>query len=479
MKKLLLLFTLLLTIGAWSQTLTVNNGYGSGTYNVGDTVHIWSTAIDTTETFDKWTGDTQFLLRDKEWHSLLVMPNEDVTITAEVIPMPAHTIQHEQIMGANELKNVYSSFPSFAKGVLYLFHGTGGNAGNWISNVEYRSFVNAAIADSFGVIITEAEEITLNTDLNGDGKLRWNGYPLDSINEVDYVNLRAIRDTFINRGIFDASWPVYTAGMSNGGGFSALYSELFQCDAGISYCAHSSTLLFELRNVPFGFRMARYDDHENVGAEGNYTAFQCDSILEERSICNSYVNLDKQPIYPERFARVPGLSVGASQSIYNDMSSNGMLLPGSYAQHSQVVLDHVTNNPLAWPSLFALSNAQRAQVLLQISAANTEHRFYSDLNDATLSFLRYPCQEIAQISSNEIVKNVVHVYPNPAQSEIYIESNLSQYQVEIRSVEGKLVLQKLNHVGTTILNINSLTEGVYLIIVTNNKESHCSKLVKK
>jgi hypothetical protein len=43
---------LFLTTSIFAQTfnLTVNNGYGSGTYQAGDTVHIWSFAYDSTKT---------------------------------------------------------------------------------------------------------------------------------------------------------------------------------------------------------------------------------------------------------------------------------------------------------------------------------------------------------------------------------------------------------------------------------------------
>lgn len=149
---------------AFGQTfnLTVTNGYGSGTYTVGDTVHIWSKSYDNTKTFSTWSGNSLFLANPKEWHTTLVMPNQNLNVTAEIVNMPTYSIAYEQIMGQNNLKNVYYFFPSNLKGVLYLFHGTGGQAANWTTTVEYRSFVNAAIADTFGIIITEAEEIVLN-----------------------------------------------------------------------------------------------------------------------------------------------------------------------------------------------------------------------------------------------------------------------------------------------------------------------------
>jgi hypothetical protein len=304
--------------GIYSQTynLTVIGGYGSGTFQTGDTVHIWSVAYDTTKTFLHWTGDIQYLERTNEWHTTLVMPNQDISVSSVISNMPAYTINYEQIKGANNLKKVYYSFPANLKGIIYLFHGTGGNASNWISMVEYRSFVNAAIADSFGIIVTEAEEITLNNDLNDDGKLRWQTFPIDTINGIDYLNIKAITDTFINRGNFTSITPKFSVGMSNGGSFSAAISYVYNYQAGISYCASSSQGIFSVRNNPFAFRMAKYDDNSEVGPQGNYEAWQNDSILNARNICHDYEIHDRQPIYPERFARISGISITASQAIF-------------------------------------------------------------------------------------------------------------------------------------------------------------------
>ena len=79
MKKITLAIgTLFLTISVFSQTfnLTVNNVYGSGTYQAGDTVHIWSVAYDSTKTFGQWTGDIASLHGPKEWHTTLTMPSQ-------------------------------------------------------------------------------------------------------------------------------------------------------------------------------------------------------------------------------------------------------------------------------------------------------------------------------------------------------------------------------------------------------------------
>ena len=393
-KALLILTTVLFcSVRIYSQTysVTVTNGYGSGVYHVGDTVNVWSAAYDTTQTYGYWSGDSSFLAGAHEWHTTLIMPAQNVNLTANILAMPAYSIHYEQIMGENNLKNVYSYFPASMKGVLYLFHGTGGAAANWVSKPEYRSFIDAAIADTFGFIITEAEEVTLDSDINGDGKIRWFTSPGDSITNVDLANLKILTDTFINRGNMTLSTNRYAMGMSNGGAFSATVAYVYHYTAGVSYCAQSGDLLFEYISSPFAFRMALYDDNPQVGPAGNYQAWQNDSVLQSRGMCNSYLIHNKQPIYPQRFARVPGVSLTTSANIYNELVLNNDIDTNGYAIEDTLITQDVAAHPSLYPDLATLPGLTQLGVSNEIAASNAEHMFYSDWNYATLQFIEHLC----------------------------------------------------------------------------------------
>ena len=64
-----------------SFTVTINNGYGSGKYKTGDTVHIFSVAYTDNQLFDKWTGDISLLNAPNEWHTWFIMPGNNINIT--------------------------------------------------------------------------------------------------------------------------------------------------------------------------------------------------------------------------------------------------------------------------------------------------------------------------------------------------------------------------------------------------------------
>lgn len=464
-----------------SQTfnLTVVNGYGSGNYQVGDTIDVWSEAYDNTKTFSNWTGDTQYLEKPNEWHTTLIMPNQNISVTSVIANMPIYTINYEQIMGVNNLKNVYSCFPSNMKGVIYLFHGTGGNASNWINTLENRSFINSAIADSFGIIVTEAEEITLNTDLNGDGKLRWLTFPIDTINGIDYLNIKTLTDTFVNRGDINYSTPKYSVGMSNGGSFSAAISFAYNYQAGISYCASSSQAIFSVRNNPFAYRMAKFDDNAEVGPQGNYEAWQNDSILETRSICHDYQIHDRQPIYSERFARISGISIATSQAIFNDLMNNGQLDINKYALHSDTIKNNILANPSLYPNIITLPSLLQTEALNQIAASNAEHKFYSDYNFETLDFFNNLCSPTTGINDIYFEKKNLNVYPNPTNSQIKLDLQVGRHNISIFNNLGQKVYNLNNVSGSTTIDISGFCNGIYFIQATVDKTIFTSKFVKQ
>ena len=171
------LFLLFCAVSSRGQTyqLIVQDGYGSGQYAAGDTVHIWAGEFPNSEVFRGWTGQFQYLIDRGEWHTQVVMPAQNVTVQANTKVMPPNSdLYLEEIMGRDTLKRVFSYFPAQPKGVVWFFHGTGGGAYAWVNSYDNRELVNQCIADAVAVVITEWEETTKNQDINNDGNFkRW------------------------------------------------------------------------------------------------------------------------------------------------------------------------------------------------------------------------------------------------------------------------------------------------------------------
>jgi hypothetical protein len=376
-----------------SFTVVVNNGYGSGKYKTGDTVHIFSRAYADNQIFGKWSGDISVLNSPDEWHTWFIMPGKNITVTGSLENAPVFTLHYEQIKGRDRLKPVYYYFPQNVKGVVYLLHGTGGNAANIAGTYEWNEMIKDLVNDHFGIIITEAEESTTQTDINGDGKIRWALLPNDTTTNVDYANIRIITDTFYNRGAINRSLPRYSIGMSDGGFFSATLSYIYNFKAGVQYCSQGPANIIPITTIPIQFCMARFDNNPSVGAEGNAEAFSNFQSLNARGICSKYLVNERSPLYPERFARTGEISTELSTSLFNELKSNGFIDNKNYfIGYSDALTAAVQSNPSNFPEIKSLSLSQLQAMLAQINMAVADHHIYSDYNRATVKFLNTQCQ---------------------------------------------------------------------------------------
>ncbi len=477
--RLVLLLAVLLnaeTILAQNFQLLVQNGYGSGAYRAGDTVHVWSEAHGNDQTFDTWTGDTAALVRPREWHTTLVMPRADLTIEARLRDLPAYTLELERICGAQLLKNVYAWMPPQPRGLIFFFHGTGGSASGWVSGTENRSLVNAAIAAGYGVLVTEAEEITLNEDTNGDGKLRWDIFPIDTVNGIDYRILRALTDTFIRRGLITSATPRYAIGMSNGGAFASAASAGLGFAGGVSYCASSAEPIFRVRQSPFAFRMAKFDENPEVGPKGNREARAYAALLSERKVCSDYLLRDRQPVHPERFARIGEITIERSAAIHNELRNNGQINAAGFAINSQLIAASVQARPGLYPSIVSLRPALQREVLAQLASANAEHQFYSDLNAATLRFFSDPCAAVSVVAPGANASATVRVYPNPVTSRLHVETPCEGATVSLVSALGVRT-----NAGLTAdeIDLSDYPAGVYYLSVACGGSTRHLQIVKQ
>ncbi len=376
-----------------SFTVSVTNGHGPEQYKTGDTVHIFTSHYTDNQIFDKWSGDVLLLNAPNEWHTWFIMPNKNVSVTGSIKNSVTFTLKYEQIMGKDRLKPVYSYFPAGHKGIVYLLHGTQGNAAALVNGNEYKILIKDIVNDNFAVIVTEAEESTTGVDANGDGKIRWSLIPADTITNVDYANIRIITDTFYNRGVTDRSKPRYSVGMSNGGFFSSALSSIYKYKAGVNYCSQSSSNLMQTTTIPTQFCMMQNDDNSEVGPAGNAAALSYSNAMNTRGVCSKYFLNVRSPIYTERFARNGTISASQSVAIFNELKSKGYIDSKSYfIGYSDAFLAAFQANKPSFPVINSLTLSQQQVVLEQINLSVTDHHMYSDFNRATLKFLNTQCQ---------------------------------------------------------------------------------------
>lgn len=460
-----------LFIAAQSYTLTVTNGYGSGTYNAGDTVHVWSAAIPANHVFDKWTGDISFLVSNDEWHTQVVMPAQNISVTANFRNIGSYTVNHESIMGRDTLKEVYSYFPPNFRGVIFCFHGTGGAATNWVTLFEYKQFLNDAVADSFAFIITEAEEITKQTDLNANGKLQWNYLPYDATN-IDFANISILIDTFTNRGLLNANTKYYAVGMSNGGAFASTIATYYNWTAAVSYCAQASQLLASTTTVPIQWCMAAHDEHPNVGPAGNAEALNNHNTMVSRGICSKYFLNDRSPVYPERFMRSGTISQTKANNLMAELQANNLLDANNYLLYaSDTIAARILASPTSFLQFLSLPAADKVFMSTQVDAMYAAHQFYSDYNKKTLKFFRSLCEVTpAGIADDERKGKDITVFPNPFSEKLEIRSQKSENGdalVEVFDVMGRKLLSEHLTGFSHSISTDQWQAGIYFVKLGN------------
>jgi Secretion system C-terminal sorting domain len=482
MKSVFLLFCLHIAASfsnAQIYHLTVQNGYGSGQYTVGDTIHIWSEDWTFTKTFSHWSGETSFLQMPDEWLTRLVMPPQDVTVKSNLRDLlPGSDFTEEQLMGRDTMQQVFHYFPpgGAPKGVVWLFHGGAGSAEQWVSNIlEGRLFVNYLMADTFAVIVTECEERTKETDIDGDGNIRWQ-YTGDTVTNVDVANTRAIRDTFINRGWMTNETPIVAHGYSNGGFFGTLVGSFLRWNSGIMHNAYGLPPVIENTTMPILFSMSEFDDSPYIGPEGNALAFNNYEYLIEKGNCAQFFMQKPTPVYPERFKRIPGVTAIKSIALFNELSSNGCLDADNFPMvKPDDITAMVIDNPQNWPVYISLTATQRSYFKEQIAVMGALHYFNNDFSAKDLKFIKQACGGSVATPPAGKKDLTIKIFPNPSHHFIILPENSKA--VRIFNVEGKPVLEKTflyeNH-----LDVSGLPMGLYLVKVYADGYSHVVKMIK-
>jgi hypothetical protein len=450
-------------------TLTVTNGYGSGTYNVGDTVNIYSAAIPLSSSFDKWTGNISALVSDDEWHTTLIMPAQNISVAATFKTIGNITINHESIRGRDTLKEVYSYFPQNFKGVIFCFHGTGGAASNWINLWDYRAFLNDAIADTFAFIITEAEEVTKQADADGDGKLRWAYIPYDTVTNVDLANIRILKDTFRLRGITTTATKFYAVGMSNGGAFSPVIATIYNWRAAVSYCASQSQVLMNITNTPMQWCMAKYDNHPQVGPQGNADALADNQTLLSRGICSKYFLQDHTPVYAERFMRSGTITQTKANNLFAEFQSHNFLDANNYLLYAtDTITARIIAAPLTFPTFLSLTQAEKIFVGTQVDAMYAAHQFFSDYNKKTLRFFDSLCDTVAiptGIADFGMRNAEFGVQPNPTTGDlnVAVSDEMLGEEISVYDLSGRKVISAAVTAVNCKLQTVNLANGIYFV----------------
>jgi len=116
--------------------LQINNGDGSGKYLVGERINIKADNKESEDLqFDKWSGDVGFLINNLANDTILTMPNEDVSLTAEYAEIEK---EEEVIINVASIPGVIEAedFNDDRPGVAYADFDSGNIDGAYRDDVD-------------------------------------------------------------------------------------------------------------------------------------------------------------------------------------------------------------------------------------------------------------------------------------------------------------------------------------------------------
>lgn len=346
--------------GAFS--VQVTNGDGSGTFNSGDTVHVYAQTPANDQVFDKWTGDVQSLLAPDEWHSALKMPMGNIKLTATYKAAPNYTYINEVINGTN----VYYYVPAGYKGLILLFHGGSSSATDWTTQrLEYMSFTKYAITNGYAVLAVDSKDrVTKTWDL--------------SMNSADVNNIDVILNSLKTRNIIAASTKFFGVGMSTGGSFCSSISYQRSYRAAAIYCIPGVNQLYSSSKIPTIWNMSRNDVTQSLTrlslANNNF------NMLNGRGVTSEFYVNEPYPVNAGRFAIINGLTESDGAKIIDGLKAGGFI-----DTRGNILADVASTS--AWKSSVpAAYKNSLYQIQQQLSICYTQHEFYKDSNYRTIEF---------------------------------------------------------------------------------------------
>ncbi len=248
-----------------------------------------------------------------DWYDWDLDGTPDGCDSGNGVPTEWSTLELSQpfVSGRFQARDYLMAFPPNPDGVVFVFHGTGGNA-TLVDAPEGIDMMNAYLANNLGFI-------AIDSDNRGTGLFDDDSGPN---NNDDWQRVDALRDWLITQGHINNATPCYASGYSGGGGFA-------------SWMTHNASS-WPLEAVVFHHSAGRSGRHGQVG---NTPAMWVYSNLDERIDPNTVrsnhsnhvgagqegvlVEHTRRRLEPTRFARSSFTSANRSEELFRQLVDNG------------------------------------------------------------------------------------------------------------------------------------------------------------
>jgi hypothetical protein len=271
---------------------------------------------------------------------------------------------------------VISYVPEQPRGLVFLFHGTGGSA-SFADRVETTDVLNRLVAQGYGFVSTSSTERT--------GDRRWNAADPSLTTNPDLARLLRLRAHLVATTPVEASTPLLGVGMSNGARFVTLWGQSWK-NAGhpvkAIWASHGRTAApfdgsGEL-TVPTVFSTSENDFTVPPGGIVlNFAATRGAGTPTELHISR------ERPLRAAPYERIPGVDANEAQQIVQALIATGVW----NSQGTRVEPNIETAAARAGAvSLPASVQAQASHIADQTALQLAVHQFTAEFADQVKAF---------------------------------------------------------------------------------------------
>lgn len=212
---------------------------------------------------------------------------------------------------------VISYVPEHPRGIVYVFHGSGGSA-NFAEKIETTDVLNRLILRGYGFVSTSSTERT--------GNKRWNAADPSLTTNPDLARLARLQAHLVATTAVEANTPIVGIGMSNGARFVTLWGQSWR-DAGYPvkaiWASHGRTAEpysgpGELK-VPVVFTTSVNDFTSAPG--GVAASFVA---AHNHGTPSEFYSSQERKLNTVQYERIPGIDPEKSKQIYFSLVASGV-----------------------------------------------------------------------------------------------------------------------------------------------------------
>lgn len=127
--------------------------------------------------------------------------------------------------------------------------------------------------------------VTQQTDLNNSGEIDYD-YRLDTLLNPDLLNVKIVKQYFIDHNAFGDQTPQVSCGFSSGGGFAEVLAAVYSWRASLSHNTPGIGVVADKSLIPHYQNNSQNDNGPNIGADGNINAYNNFLKYQNRDVCS-------------------------------------------------------------------------------------------------------------------------------------------------------------------------------------------------